>query len=99
MSDYQALRRRDRRLAILAFLSECAMYTSNGDVILSVLNETGNPSTRDELVTELWWLKEQGFVGVTDHEDFLVVDATQRGVEIAAGTARHPDVSRPRPRR
>lgn len=99
MHDYQSLVRRDRRWAILAFLTECALYTSNGDVLLTVLNNTGYPSTRDEMVTELWWLREQGFLGIADHGDFLVVEATERGVELARGTARHPEVSRPRPGR
>lgn len=99
MSDYLALVRRDRRLAILEFLEGCAQYTSNGDIILDVTNHAGIRSTRDEVITDLWWLKEQGFAVIQDHGEFLVVEATQRGVEIARGTARHPDVSRPRPSR
>lgn len=99
MNDYRVLLRRDRRLAILGFLEACAQYTSNGDVIQDVLNQSGLPTTHDEAVTELWWLQEQGLVALVDHRDFLVIEATERGVETARGVARHPDVSRPRPKR
>ncbi len=99
MSDYKDLVRRDRRRDILAFLDASAEYTSNGEVIRDVLNHRGIGSTLDEVRTELWWLREQGFVDLEDRGDFVVVIATQRGIEIARGLARHPDVSRPVPRR
>jgi hypothetical protein len=90
--------RRDRRRDILAFLDDCAEYTSNGENILSVLNGIGMKTTRDQLIGELAWLVEQGFVVVEESSGFSVVSATQRGVEVARGIARHPEVSRPRPR-
>lgn len=99
MSNYADLVRRDRRSLVLVFLEACALYTSNGNVILSVLESGGVRSTRDELVTELWWLKEQGFVDLEDHEGFIVVTGRQRGIDIALGAARHPEVSRPHPKR
>lgn len=99
MSDYQDLVRRDRRREILVFLETCALYTSNSDVMLSILEHVGVRATADELTTDLFWLKEQGFVDFEDHNGFLVVTARQRGVELATGMARHPEVSRPRPKR
>jgi hypothetical protein len=99
MSDYINLVRRDRRQQILVWLDSCSEYTSNGDTIRTILNHGGISSTADEVLTELWWLREQGFATLDDHGGFVVVTATQRGVEIARGIARHPEVSRPRPRR
>jgi len=99
MSDYRDLVRRDRRRDILAFLDASAEYTSNGEVIRDVLNHRGIGSTSDEVRTELWWLREQGFVDLEDHGHFVVVTARQRGLEIARGLARHPEVSRPIQRR
>jgi hypothetical protein len=99
MRDYNELVRRDRRRDILAFLDASAEYTSNGEVIRDVLNHRGIGSTLDEVRTELWWLREQGFVELEDHGHFVVVTARQRGLEIARGLGRHPDVSRPIPRR
>ena len=99
MRDYRDLVRRDRRRDILAFLDASAEYTSNGEVIRDVLNHRGIGSTSDEVRTELWWLREQGFVDLEDHGHFVVVTARQRGLEIARGLARHPEVSLPVPRR
>jgi hypothetical protein len=96
---YSHLVRRDRRRDILAFLDDCAEYTSNGDVILGVLNGLGIGTTRDQLLGELAWLAEQGLVTLDETAGFSVVTLLQRGVEVARGIARHPEVSRPRPRR
>ena len=63
-----------------------------------MLRGLGLPSSRDQVVTELAWLKEQGLVSY-DEADFLVVTATGRGVDIARGLATHPDIQRPNPRR
>jgi hypothetical protein len=98
VSDYNDLVRQDRRREVLRFLAECAQYTSNADILLTVVNRLGFPTTRDALVGDLVWLREQGFADLDDQEAFVVVTATERGVEIAKGLARHPGVSRPRPR-
>lgn len=98
MSDYNDLVRQDRRREVLRFLAECAQYTSNADILLTVMNRLGFPTTRDALVGDLVWLREQGFADLDDQEAFVVVTATERGIEIARGLARHPGVSRPRPR-
>jgi hypothetical protein len=97
VSDYADLQRRDRRRDILGFVAEAAGYTSNGDVLLAMLRGVGHWITTDQIVTDLHWLREQGFVDLDDHEGFVVVTATVRGIELAAGIARHPEVSRPRP--
>lgn len=98
MTDYPDLVRRHRRLAILRHLEACAEYTSNASILQAVLAGVGVPSTRDQVVTELAWLKEQGFVATKDMGDFVVVTATHRGVELATGIATHPEVQRPRPK-
>ena len=98
MSDYSDTLSKHRRLTILRHLSGCADYTSNASVLGDVLAGFGLPSTRSQVVTELTWLKENGFVDNDDHGDFVIATATQRGVEIAQGLATHPDIQRPRPR-
>jgi len=98
MSDYGATLRKHRRLAILRHLEMCTDYTSNASILVDVLDGVGVTSSRDQVVTELAWLKENGFVSYTDTGEFLVVEATARGVEIARGRATHPDIQRPSPR-
>ncbi len=97
MSDYVETLSRHRRLTILRFLADSPEYTSNVSILEEVCNEFGVTSNRDQVITDLEWLREQGFVSYDGKGDFIVVTATQRGVEIAEGKARHEGVQRPRP--
>lgn len=98
MSDYGSTLRKHRRLAILRHLEMCTDYTSNASILVDVLDGVGVTASRDQVVTELAWLKENGFISYTDTGAFLVVEATARGVEIARGRATHPEIQRPGPR-
>lgn len=98
MTEYPDRVRHHRRLAILRHLEACAEYTSNASILQDICNRVGVISTRDQVVTEVFWLKEQGFVATNDVGDFIVVTATHRGVELAQGIATHPEVQRPRPK-
>lgn len=98
MSGYGDTLRKHRRLSILRHLEAIPEYTGNAAILQDVLRGIGIPSTRDQVITELAWLKEQGFVTYDEPADFLVVTATARGVEIARGLASHPEIQRPSPR-
>ena len=95
---YSETIRKHRRLAILRHLEACVDYTSNASILVDVLDGVGVTSTRDQVITELAWLKENGFVAYEDRAEFIVVEATRRGVEIATGRATHPEIQRPSPR-
>lgn len=99
MNDYSDTLRRHRRLAILRHLADCAEYTSNASILTDVLYGVGLPTTRAQVITELAWLAEQGMIANDDRGDFVISTATARGVEVARGLARHPDIQRPSPRR
>lgn len=98
MSDYAATMRKHKRLAILRHLEAIPEYTGNAAILQDVLGGLGLASSRDQVVTELSWLKDQGFVSFDSGADFLVVTATARGVDLARGLASHPDVQRPSPK-
>jgi hypothetical protein len=98
MSDYAGTLRRHRRLAILRHLEAIPEYTGNAAILQDVLRGLGVTSSRDQVITELAWLKEQGFVTYNADADFLVVTATARGVDIARGVATHPEIQRPSPK-
>ena len=86
------------RLAILRFLEDATQYTSNVSMLAALLPDVGLPMTRDQIATEARWLEEQGLVNCEEHrEGFIIVTATQRGVEAARGIASVPGVERPRP--
>lgn len=98
MSNYLDTLRKHRRLAILRHLEACHDYTSNASILTDVLDGVGVTSSRAQVVTELAWLKENGFVSYEDRAEFIVVEATRSGVEIARGRSTHPDIQRPSPR-
>ena len=97
MSSYLQGVTRHRRLAVLRHLAEVTDYVSNASVLQDVLRDLGLPLSHDALLTELYWLREQGFVSFEDGT-FIVVTATRRGIDLAQGLAAHPGVQRPRPR-
>jgi len=98
MADYKLTIRKHRRLSILRHLEASAEYTSNASILQDVLRGVGVPSNRSQVVTELAWLKDNGFVEYEDNVDFVVVTATASGAEIARGQATHPEIQRPQAR-
>lgn len=98
MSDYGETLRRHARLVILRSLEAAPRYRSNASMLATFLGAFGIAFTRDQVATEIAWLEEQGLVASEDAGGGVVIaTATLRGVEIAQGLARHPDIQRPRP--
>ncbi|SPH21001.1 hypothetical protein ASD8599_01742 [Ascidiaceihabitans donghaensis] len=97
MSDYAKQLRQHRRLTILKLLHEIPEYTSNASLLTEGCNRFGVTTSRAQMSTELAWLSEQGFVALSGTADFQVAKATQSGVDVALGRARHPEVQRPGP--
>lgn len=96
---YQETLRQHRRLAILRHLEQVSDYTSNVSILTDVLDALGVTSSRDQVVTEVTWLEQNGFVTANDTAGFIVVEATHSGVDIARGRATHPDIRRPTARK
>lgn len=99
MSDYVETLKKHRRLAILEHLEGSAEYTSNATILQHVLDARGLTCSYDQVVTELTWLKDQGFVTLAHEKEFAVASATIAGAEIARGVSTHPEIQRPKPRR
>ena len=85
----------DRRLIILRLLAEMATYSSNSSVLLLALQSHGHAITRDQIKTELHWLAEQALVTNAEYGSTLVTTLTERGQDVATGTAVVPGVKRP----
>lgn len=96
MSNYVNTVSKHRRLTILKFLSDSPEYTSNASILVEVCNDYGLSSTRDQITGAISWLRDQSMLTYEEHGDFLVVTATEHGVEIAKGRATHEGVKRPR---
>lgn len=97
MTDYAQTLREHARLAILRLLEDAPRYTSNVSMFATLLPQLGIAFTRDQIAGEVEWLKEQGLVTSETSGGLMIVTATLRGVEVAAGIARHPGIPRRRP--
>ena len=98
MTPYSETLSRHRRLAILRHLEASSGYSANGHILTDTLRGLGITSTHDQVLTELQWLREQGYAQVEDLGGIILATATPRGVEIATGVTTHPGIQRPLPR-
>lgn len=92
------LYRKDTRLYILQSLAQSPQKTSNFRMLVRVIRGAGLRLTDDQVTTEIIWLCEQGFAETEvfkDFQEFTVITATKRGVEVAEGLSRHPEISEP----
>lgn len=96
MGNYSIEVSKHRRLTILRFLNESNDGVSNASILEDICNDFGIPSTRDQVVGELTWLSEQGFVTTKEAGDFVVATLTERGEHVAVGKVKSDGVQRPR---
>ena len=87
----------DIRLVILRFLMESdGDYRLNSSILHKLLDmKAGYTTPRDKMVTELNWLKEQGYITLEESGNIYIATLTQRGLDVASGSARVPGVARP----
>lgn len=84
-----------RRLAILRLLNDGAGYSLNESILTEAVNRLGVISTRDQVKTDLAWLKEQGLVTTESLHGLTVATLAARGQEVAEGRTSVPGVKRP----
>lgn len=93
--------REDRRLVMLRLLSEQPGYRMNSSNLHAGLHHLGVACNRDDVITDLHWLKDQGMViaePVPEVDSLYLVTITARGNDVANGHASVPGISRPTPR-
>jgi hypothetical protein len=99
--NYAEILRADRRLVILRILAEAPEYELNDSVIATCLASMGHSVSRDLVVTELDWLKEQSLVTVervdAATKTILVIKLTGRGHDVQSGRATVTGVAKPSP--
>lgn len=90
---------RNRRLAILRFLSDAPDYSLNASVMQGALKAIGHSVSRDRLESDFAWLAEQELASVQSLDiPVKVIKISQRGLEVASGVITHPGVDRPAPK-
>lgn len=86
----------EMRLVLLRLLNELPSYRGNSSTLHSGLNHWGLSFSRDQVKTELYWLKEQGCVEVEmDSAAVLVVKLTERGQDVVESRTRIHGIKRP----
>ncbi len=96
MGNYANEVSKHRRLTILRFLNDSNEGVPNASILEVVCNDFGIPSTRDQIVGDLGWLAEQGFVSTAQNGEFVVATLTERGEHVATGKVKSDGVQRPR---
>lgn len=88
-----------RRLTLLRILSEQKGYFANSSILHAGLMHLGVQSDRDDVLTDLHWLKDQGLVSLSEAIPGVdVANLTTRGLSVANGHTIVPGVQRPGPR-
>lgn len=93
--------REDRRLVLLRLLSEQPGYRANSSNLHAGLYALAVPGSRDDVTTDLHWLRDQGLLRLEDVPEapgLTVAEITGRGEDVAAGRAVVPGVRKPGPR-
>ena len=86
----------EMRLVSLRLLNELPSYRANSSTLHSGLSTLGLSFSRDQVKTELYWLKEQGCIDIEmDNPAVLVVRLTERGQDYVEGRARIHGIKRP----
>lgn len=90
--------REDRRLVMLRLLSEQPGYRMNSSTLHAGLHHLAVVASRDDVATDLQWLKEQGLVNldqVPEAPHLYITTLSARGGDVAAGLSTVPGVARP----
>ncbi|EXB26078.1 hypothetical protein J537_2315 [Acinetobacter baumannii 1437282] len=86
----------EMRLVLLRLLNELPSYRGNSSTLHGGLHNWGLSFSRDQVKTELYWLKEQGCVEVEmDSAAVVVVKLTERGQDVVESRARIHGIKRP----
>jgi hypothetical protein len=89
--------REDRRLQILIILAAAAGYGASHYLLSHALDAYAYKISMDALKTDLAWLEEQGLITSKEVDDAIVVNLTQRGLDVSGGRVVVPGVKRPKP--
>lgn len=85
----------ERRGCILQTLAETPAYRANERLLHDVVEDAGLPCSRDQVRTDLSWLRDQGLILVQELAGVMVAEITQGGMDVGRGRVRVPGVARP----
>lgn len=86
----------EMRLVVLRLLNELPSYRGNSSTLHSGLIHWGLGFSRDQVKTEIFWLKAQGCIEIElENADVIVVKLTERGQDVIENRARIHGIQRP----
>lgn len=86
----------DQRHLLLKLLSEQNAYRTNASMLHAGLHNVGITISRDRVLADLHWLKEQALVSLEEVVPGVVVATlSARGQDVVTGAAFVPGVSKP----
>lgn len=97
MNTLRDIERQHQRLAILQALSVADGYDLNSEILRIALKREGHRISRDQMQGELAWLAEQSLVTTEVVGNLAVATLTDRGEDVACGSATVPGIKKPRP--
>lgn len=95
MTQFADFVREEQRLVLLRLLHEMPRYQSNSSLLCTGLARFGLAMTRDQVKTELHWLRDQGLVEIQDVGSVTVATLKDRGADVATGMSTVPGIKRP----
>jgi hypothetical protein len=101
MKSFAERYREERRLVLLRCLSDRLGFRANTSNLHTMLQALGVMASRDDVVTDLAWLRDQGLVRLEQIEevpDLHIAAITKRGHDVALGHAAVPGVMNPGPK-
>lgn len=94
--NFETKLKEEMRLVMLRLLNELPSYRGNSSTLHSGLNHYGLSFSRDQVKTELYWLKDQSCIEVEmDSPEVIVVKLTERGQDVVENRARIHGIKRP----
>lgn len=88
--------REDRRLVLLRLLDEQNGQRANSSVLHAGLHHLGVAASRDDIITDLHWLRDQSLLTLDEVVSGVYVAVlASRGKDVAADQTHVPGVSRP----
>lgn len=87
----------ERRGAILLALEEAPGYRANERLLHDFVEELGLRCSRDQIRTDMSWLKDQGLIRIQEVARVMIAEITQGGMD--ARKVAVPGVARPDPAR
>jgi DNA-binding transcriptional ArsR family regulator len=86
------------RCSLLRALNEAPGYRANDSLLHDIAMEFALMVSRDQVRTELSWLRDQGLVTLEELASVYIVQITGAGIDVATGNRIVPGVKRPQPR-